>query len=362
MKRATNLKSMKQRNQKLVLNLIRRENYSRADIAAAIRLTKPAVSAIVDELMEQGIVYDVPAENPGYGRPPHWLRISPKACYCIGVDITRRSVSVGIINAVGDVLCEQTFPVGEVEETLRHASDIMQEQIDAQGIDRERILGIGITTPGPMDKVKQTILQPTNFPGWHHAKVGELLTSMTGWRVWMDNIANAWALSETYFGTARNLHNFLTLTVDSGVGSGIIIDDKIFDGVNEIGHTSIYHNGPLCECGQHGCLELYARMPDLLKGTGYQSWHEVVKKDDHALICKEAEYLSSAIVSVANLFRLEMVVLASDIGRDPHPIAEIIQNMVSERRPKMARLPVCATEIHSAVLCAATLALNSFFQ
>ena len=362
MKRATNLKVMKRQNQKLVLNLIRQGNYSRADIAAAIHLTKPAISAIVDELEEQGIVYDIPAENPGCGRPPHWLRISPNACYCIGLDITRQFVSVGLINPLVKVLCEDRFPVGEVEPTLRKAADTAMWQIKDQHIDESRVLGIGITAPGPMDQEKKTILQPTNFSAWHHAKVGEILSQMTGWQICMDNVANARALCEKYYGAAKELHHFMTLVVDEGVGSGIIIDDKVFHGVNEIGHTSICYNGPLCECGNYGCLEKYASLPEILKGTGHASWHQAVQRGDDLLIQKEAEYLASAIISAASLMRLQMVVLSGEISRDPHPLMEYIQKIITARRPKASPLPVIVTDIHSTVLCAGTILMKTFFQ
>jgi glucokinase len=135
-----------------------------------------------------------------------------------------------------------------VEGLLEHAS-------------RDDLSGIGIGAPGSVDFERGMILHPPNLPGWEEVPVVALMRDRWQVPVRIDNDANCAALGEAYFGAGRRVAHFVGITLGTGVGSGIIIDRKIYHGEKgyggEFGHTSIDYNGPPCGCGNFGCIEAY---------------------------------------------------------------------------------------------------------
>ena len=141
----------------------------------------------------------------------------------------------------------------------------------------------------------------------------------------LENNAYSIAVFEKCYGNGKNLKNFLLALVDSGVGCGIISGGKLYRGAHrlsgELGHTSIDFAGERCSCGNYGCLELYASIPNLLSrfGKADDSWDELInsaKNGDPAalqILYREADYLTAGIVNSINLLDLEAVLLDGDI-------------------------------------------------
>lgn len=361
MRKATNANTMKERNKRLVLDLIRQAKLSRAEIAAVTGLTKPAVSVIIEDLICRGIVLETPSTVTSVGRRPLILTLNKDAGYAIGVNITRLVFTVGLINLHGEILNQETHSIApDIQSTLNAIEAAVWRQM--QHAKQDKLLGIGVTTPGPVDARTGTIINPPNFSDWHNFSVVERFTELSGLPVYLENIANAWALGEKYFGVAKDVSNFLTLIVDEGVGSGIVLGGKIYQGINELGHTSIKFDGIPCACGNKGCLEQYASMPALLNGSGFTNWKQVIDQQARHLITKEAEYLSAALVNAANLFHLQMIVLAGDIRYQPQQLIPYIEQAMQDKC--LTNYPVIAkgTSIDSAILCAGTLVLDHFFH
>jgi glucokinase len=204
------------------------------------------------------------------------------------------------------------------------------------------------------------VQSPHNFPGWSDVPIRDMVTEKTGTHVILENVANAFGIAEKYYGKGRRYRNFITVVIDDGIGSAIIIDNKLFRGssgyCNEFGHISIERDGPRCTCGNIGCVEMYAALPKIIaqlensldigagspffeeiRKTRHISWDDVLeglrKADMLAirLLQKEAELIGSALVSAINLLEPEAVILSSKIAEARDSILQPLITYVKSR-------------------------------
>ncbi len=359
MKKATNGTKMRLKNEKLILSLIHNSPISRVDIAKKTGLTKAAVTIIVDDLKKRGIVEEQAWQNELVGRNPVMLSLN-KDCYCfIGVNITRLNAAVGICDILGNRLSEKTFPVDTPQKTVKKICRSINEQLASLDIQKSRLFGVSCVTPGPVDTQNGIILNPPNFKMWHMFPIVSALKKELETDVVFMNVSSATALAEKYFGAARDCENFLALQVDEGIGSGIMLGDRLFTCPSELGHVSIKYDGEKCECGNRGCLEKYASIPRILAGTPFKSWKDAVDGESDVVI-QEAEYLQGAITSANNIFAFDKVVLCGDLSYKPQRITELVSEKLKISTLSSKEVSVCAGAVESPVLIAASAAIHSF--
>lgn len=361
MRQATNSSLMRIKNEKIILSIINKGPVSRVDIAKKTGLTKAAVTIIVDDLKQRKIVTEQNGKSDTVGRNPVMLFLNKKAFYVVGVNITRRHITVGITDLGGNIVAQNDFPIYEPGKAINKIKETIGEQIKYSGIDVSKIHKISVVTPGPVDANKGVILNPPNFDKWHNICIVDELKKITGLDVILENVSSATAIAEKYFGVANETENFLTIRVDEGIGSGIVINDSVFKGPCELGHTSIKYDGIKCECGNRGCLEKYASIPRILDGTPYKNWQEVVDSGDEKLIDMEAEYLSTAIISANNIFNFDKIVLCGDLTYKPERIIELISDKTKKNMLLKKSFDVCAGKVKSKLIIAVAIAVNDFF-
>jgi glucokinase len=177
----------------------------------------------------------------------------------IGIDIGGTNTTVGLVDIKGHLLGEKTFPTmsNGPFDLFMSALDSKIKEIVSQI--KEYPLGIGVGAPGA--NIKTGVVEaPENF-NWEQINLVQMLTTKYNLPVKIMNDADAAALGEIRFGVAKNLRNFIHITLGTGVGSTTIIDGKIFIGhygmAGELGHTKIYPDNRICSCGKRGCLETY---------------------------------------------------------------------------------------------------------
>ena len=362
MKQGTNAAVMRLRNEKTILSLINAEPVSRAEIAKRTGLTRAAVTIIIEELIEKGYILEQPTMQATVGRQPVLLSFNGAGTFAMGINITRKGFWVGVSDLNGKVLCEERFPAFSPEDFFAGIKEIGERCIPAAALLPEQIYGVAVAAPGPVDFRNGTVLNPPNFNEWHGVPVAEELKAALGCEVHLENVSNACALAEMYFGQAKEVDNFMALLVDEGIGSGIVLDRQLFGGIGELGHTSLRYDGILCECGNRGCLEKYASIPMILKGTGHDSWKEVVDAGNLSVIEKEAQYLGAAIINANNLFDLDMVILSGDLKYHPEKMVERIGERVNAGRLQNRNLRIRAGQVTSKSLIAASLAVHDFFS
>lgn len=375
MRRATNSPLMGQANRKLVLNLIRSRLISRAEIASLTHLTRASVTMIVDELIESGLLTEIQAYSLNVGRKPIHLKILPNARFMAGVTIKRNEVDVGLINLGGEVIAQEilTYENSTASEMIQRIGRTIIEQIRIHEIPSEKVLGVGVCAPGPLDTVHGIILNPPNCSLWHGVPISNLLAEASGYHVLLEKDSNALALEEQYFGLGQDCSSFLAVQVNEGIGSGIIIQEHLYRGANglgsELGHTSIQLDGILCDCGNRGCLEKYASIPAILDGSPYKSWKHLVDSlptDAEAarLLKLEAQYLGCALVNAINLFDVEKVILQGDVCYKPEALLEELNSRVGPRVIMRANSshPVVASQTESFVRTGGIIWLHNFYQ
>jgi glucokinase len=183
----------------------------------------------------------------------------------LGVDIGGTKVAVGIVDHDGKILTQGRKPM-VANGTAEAAMQAVVGAIDAvASAAPSGIQSIGICAPGPLDPKTGVVLNPPNLPCWRNFPLAERVRSRYRVPVKVDNDANAAALAETRWGAARGFRYVFYATIGTGIGSGIVLDGRIYHGstgaAGEGGHQSIDYHGPICSCGKRGCIEVLAAGP-----------------------------------------------------------------------------------------------------
>lgn len=350
-KNTRNAEYTKEYNRKMFLRLLRTAPMSRADIARKMGLTRAATSLIADELMNEGLVLETVGNAAPRGRTPMPLMLRPDAGYAVGVYLNRNGCTAGLVSMSGTVLTQERLHLegkGK-EEKLAILADAIEDMQRRMNIPQEKLLGIGVSAPGPLDGESGKILNPPRFDLWHYTELGSILQNRLGLPVYLENNASCLARYNQGKAEAQGSENFLLLLVDSGVGSGIVTHGKILKGAgyftSELGHTTIDFNGRSCTCGNVGCLEAYAAIPNLLRDTPFASWQAVMDsygKDPMAaeLVEQETDYLAAGVANLTNLVSVDTVLLAGDLLYGAEQLAPILERKINSRTIRRSILPV----------------------
>lgn len=253
-------------NKQRVLRLIRSAGaISRADLAEQTGLTRPTVSAVVAELLEEGWVEELGTGESSGGRPPILLRFNPQARWVIGAELGAGHVRAILADLTGTVVrrvkyrVESNDPeqeIGRVETAVRELlADLPATRLPVP------VAGVGLGITGLVDKQHGLWRYSPHFQV-SDMPVVKLLEVRLGLPIWVENDARAMAWGERSFGAARGVDNLTFIRVGVGIGAGIIIGGELYggayEGAGEIGHMVVMQNGPHCRCGSDGCLETLA--------------------------------------------------------------------------------------------------------
>ena len=297
--------------------------------------------------------------------------------YTLGVDLGGTSIKIGVVSEKGKISKKLS-----VDSKAADGPDAVVEQIK-KGIDqllgrtKKKIYGIGIGAPGVVSVKKGTVQNPPNFPGWEKVNLGRIIQKEFDKKVFVENDANAAAIGELIFGVGKKYDSFIMVTLGTGVGGGIIIDNEIYRGefgaAGEIGHVTIDHNGPKCNCGSKGCIEAYvgnnylvSRIKEELPDHPESKIWELIDNDfDHltpkiidsaseagdvyaqAIVKQIGYYLGCALASVSNLLDISTFILGGGVSGFGKPLFDSIRETASERvlTPLRGRI-----EVHPAKL------------
>jgi glucokinase-like ROK family protein len=253
-------------NKALILNVIREGRFiSRADIAKRTRLSRSTVSVIVDQLLETDLIRERGVGASRGGRRPVLLEFNPEAGFAVGLDIGATHMLVVVANLNADVLVnlEEPFSIGVgPDRGLAQAVQMVEAALDKAAVPRDRVIGVGVSVPGPVDHVAGVVVSPPIMPGWDRVPIRDRLRQTLSLPVYLDNDANLGALGEYAYGAGKNMPNLAYIKAATGIGCGLIVNGGIYRGqrgyAGEIGHLTIDENGPPCRCGSFGCLESMA--------------------------------------------------------------------------------------------------------
>ncbi|MGE5672295.1 MAG: ROK family protein [Mycobacterium leprae] len=185
--------------------------------------------------------------------------------YLLGIDIGGTKLAAGVVSLTGEILSQDRVPTQAQEgpgPVIDRLVVLCRQVIAASGVDPAAIQEAGVGCGGPLDPHTGVIMEPPNLPGWVDVPLVDKLQAALGMPVYLDNDANAAALGEHRFGAGRGVANMVYLTVSTGIGGGVIVGGRLYQGENgnagEIGHMTVDYNGRPCNCGGRGCLEAYA--------------------------------------------------------------------------------------------------------
>ena len=190
----------------------------------------------------------------------------------IGVDIGGTKVAVGLVNAQGEIKRQSRVPMaasGSADDGVNAVISAVDALFANDPAGRVPLRGIGVCSPGPLDPRTGVIINPPNLPCWRNFPLAEKMSQHFDVPVKVDNDGNAAALAEARWGAGRGYRNVFYATIGTGIGTGIVFDGRIYHGrtgaAAEGGHVSIDYRGPLCACGKHGCIEVFATGPAIAR-------------------------------------------------------------------------------------------------
>ena len=240
---------------------------SRAQLAIKTGLNKSTVSSLVDELLERKLIHETGLNSRGVGRPGTLLEINPRAGCILGLEFGVDFLAVILTDFVGNILWRKekaTDPEESQKKTLERALVLVRGATAAARQINLPVLGMGLTIPGTVDLDAGTLIFAPNLH-WHNLQLREFFSRETGLKVYLENDANAAAVAEHLFGTARQSTDFLFVFAGVGIGGGLFLNGELYRGKNgyagEIGHSPINAEPLLrpCHCGNFGCWETYVK-------------------------------------------------------------------------------------------------------
>ena len=295
---------LKNYNRRSVLNYIRKNGTAtKAGLASVTGLTFMAIKKILAELEELNLIRSDQMESTGIGRKAVSYAINENYRYSIGIHINKFVTGVVLMNLQGQVLAMEKYSTDKEFVGQNEFVDVLIQAvnrvIESSGISREKILGIGVGAPGPIDYENGMMLTPPNMPILNYLPLREILEENTGFPVFLNKDTNVIAFGEYWCGEAKDCSTLVYVDADMGIGSGLIIDGKLNIGANgiagEFGHITLDINGPLCNCGNKGCLEAVSSGIAVLKALGRQ----LEQKEKHPLYQKRNELLIEDVFEMA---------------------------------------------------------------
>jgi len=200
---------------------------------------------------------------------------SKRRSLMLGVDIGGTKVAAGLVDPrTGEIRTQVKMPMaacGRPEEGLSAVQAAIDRLLRDAAIGIRDVQGIGLCAPGPLDPWRGVVLNPPNVPCWRDFPLAAQISKRYGRTVALDNDANAAALAETFWGSGRGYRNAFYATIGTGIGTGVVLDEKILHGrtgaAGEGGHMSIDYRGPRCACGKRGCIEALAAGPAIARAA-----------------------------------------------------------------------------------------------
>ncbi|MCW2820688.1 MAG: hypothetical protein JWR64_483 [Marmoricola sp.] len=364
--------------QSRILTYVRDEGpLSRMDLAARLNVSRTTVAAEVGRLVELGLAEDGgPAASRG-GRRSTLVDLDAGLRF-VGVQLGATSMRVAMTDGRLGVIARASSPGADIrrgpEAVLAEVIVLIRKVLADHGI--ERPAGIGIGVPGPVDFQVGVPVSPPIMPGWDGYPVRDALSREFGSPVLLDNDVNVMALGEQHNGVARSASDFLFVKIGTGIGCGIVVQRHLYRGADgcagDIGHIRLDQNGPVCACGNHGCLEAFfggaalardataaARagrsdvLADLLEQHGSLTSEHVglaITQGDPAslqLVRDGGRRVGDVLASLVSFFNPGLIVIGGGVAGLGHALLAEIRSVVYRQSLPLAtgNMPVVLSEL-----------------
>lgn len=339
----------RQINRRIALNFIRRHNpMSRADLARRSGLQRSTVSAIVDQLIDEGWVTEGAVGHAPRGRRPRFLHLNVERAGILAVELRPEVTTVGLAGVDARFLGQTSWPTPHTAEAFARR---LARTVTTLRREHPRVVceGIGVSLPGRVSVDGRLLFAPNLR--WDDVNLANLIESAVGLPVVLENAANACALAELWFGRhPDNIRHILAVTVSEGIGVGLLVNGQLLHGghsmAGEFGHVTIDEEGPPCPCGKRGCWERYASnsaaVQHYVHGPSSQvadipRFEELLRFADHgdhrALQALErmARFLGFGLAGLATGLAPEVIVVIGEMTAAWDKLGPIILDEVRKR-------------------------------
>ncbi|WP_342778422.1 ROK family transcriptional regulator [Streptomyces botrytidirepellens] len=303
---------------------------TQAEIARSTGLSAATVSNIVRELKDGGTVEVTPTSAGG--RRARSVSLSGDAGIVVGVDFGHTHLRVAVGNLAHQVLAEEAEPLdvdASSAQGLDRAEQLVSRLIAGTGLSQDKVVGVGLGVPAPIDVETGTLGSTAILPGWAGTNPRDDLAQRLGVPVHVDNDANLGALGELVWGSGRGVADLAYIKVADGVGAGLVISGQIYRGpggtAGEIGHITLDESGPVCRCGNRGCLETFAAaryvLPLLYSAHGtdltIERMVQLARDGDpgcRRVIADVGRHIGSGVANLCNLINPSRMVLGGHLA------------------------------------------------
>jgi glucokinase-like ROK family protein len=253
-----------------ILSTLRKQSrISRTEVSRITGWSKAKTSQEILSLMDRGFLIEVGEGASQGGRRPRLLRINPQLGYIVGIDIGATSLEMALADVTGQIVqrCSEATDVrNRPEQVLGRCIELVNQLCRAQATPSDQILGIGVGVPGPVDFARGVLVAPPLMMDWENFPIRSFFNdTFPSAFVIVDNDVNIMALGEQRAGDGMGVDHFIFVKIGTGIGAGIISNGRIHRGsdgcAGDIGHICVDKQGPVCRCGNQGCLEAMAAGP-----------------------------------------------------------------------------------------------------
>jgi predicted NBD/HSP70 family sugar kinase len=402
-KAGTNLPKVGRYNQAVVLDQIQMtDGISRVEIAQRTGLTPQTVSGIVRRLLDEGLVREDGASRVASGgKPRTTLRVDPGAGRAVGLHFDPVSLTCAVIDLLGRPLVVRrrpTPPDADPSQIVAAMAELVLTVLAEAKLSRDEVLGLGLATPGPIERELGMIVAPPQLTHWARVPLQRMLSDLTGLPVTLDNDATAAAIGERWSGAGKGTANFAYFFFGTGIGGGLILNYQVYRGgslnAGEFGHASLLPDGPECYCGSRGCLDRIAN-PSAIVAEAHRRLGEIgcnsvlsqlFAKDpasvDHAavriaaaegdplagsVIDETAAHVATVATAIVNFIDIDLVILGGHgiqfvESRYVEVVRSALQTRPLSRHIRVARVEASPLGPNAAVVGSATLVLHAMYS
>jgi len=346
---------------------------TKKEITIETGLSFAKVNTITMMLNSLGLISETGQKVSSGGRPSAMYQINPDYGWVIGCELSHKQVNIIVINLKGKIISKNSVPFN-ISEGKKNILTILLNSIKTEinflQNSKNKLIGIGVAVAGLVDPHNGVCSPFPHLANWGDIALKDIIEKEFGVYCCVENVANAAALAQLNYGVAKGTKysNILALNVGSGLGLGIIINRKLYKGASgsagEFGHITMDENGPLCNCGNVGCLETLAstsavvkKANEMVKKQVISELNNIKSKDDLTFeqICDAAlkgdklafglldemgRYLGESIVTLINLFNPEMIIIGGSVCCAKDIIFQPIMNVVQKRALEIPRKAV----------------------
>lgn len=287
----------------------------------------------------------------------------------IGIDVGGTNVKIALVDGDGKIIYSNSVPTYAqmgYEYTVNNIKQAIKDLMKETNTESKDIQGIGFDFPGQVDCKTGVVKNAPNIPGWVNVPIAQMIEDEFHIPTRIDNDVRCAALGELKFGAGRGCENFVCITVGTGIGSGLVINGKVVRGAanaaGELGHIKLQmEDGPLCGCGDSGCLEAFASGPSIvamaqeyLKGGKSAKFRELAGDGEITpyIVAKAAEagdpvakrifekmgyYIGMGLTSVINLLNPEKIIIGGGVAECGELLLDPIRRTINERAMKVQR-------------------------